>query len=102
MSFLAIAVPAEAAFPVIAQAFANYARPLLGLSALVTLLLIFKPLVLGILRAAWLTIKPRQSLEQRNSRRKLLGVLMLNRMASEYEKSQPNLASELRLLAGRG
>lgn len=101
MSFLAIAVPAEAAFP-FAQAFASYARPLLGFSALMTLLLIFKPLVLGLLRAAWLTIKPRQSLEQRNSRRKLLGVLMLNRMAKEYEYSQPNLASELRLLAGRG
>ena len=101
MSFLAIAFPAQAAVPV-AQAFSVYARPLLGLSALVTLLMIFKPLVLGLIRAAWLTIKPRQSLEQRNSRRKLLGVLMLNRMANEYERSQPNLASELRLLAGRG
>ena len=92
MSFLVATFPAQVAV---------YARPLLGLSALVTLLLIFKPLVLGLMRAAWLTIKPRQSLEQRNSRRKLLGVLMLNRMAKEYENSQPNLAAELRLLAGR-
>jgi hypothetical protein len=101
MSFLAIAFPAQAAVPV-AQTFVNYARPFLGLSALITLLMIFKPLVLGIIRAAWLTIKPRQSLEQRNARRKLFGVMMLNRMANEYDRSQPNLAAELRLLAGRG
>ena len=100
MSLLAIASPAQA-IPV-AQAFTIYARPFLGLSALVTLLMIFKPLVLGMIRAAWLALKPRKSLEQRNSRSKLLGVLMLNRMANEYDKSQPNLASELRLLAGRG
>ncbi len=101
MSFLTIAYPAQAAFPV-AQTLATYARPLLGLSALVTLLMIFKPMLLGLLRAAWLVIKPRRSLEQRNADSKFQGVLMLNRMAEDLDCIQPSLAAELRLLASRG
>lgn len=93
MSFLMSAVPV--------QMVSTYARPLLGLGAIVTFLMIFKPLMLGLARAAWLAIKPRQSLEQRHLQRKLFGVLMLNRLATEYERSQPNLAAEMRLLAGR-
>lgn len=100
MSFLMTAVPLQAAAP-FAQAVSAFARPTLGLSAVATFLMIFKPLLSGVLRAAWIAIKPRQSLEQRASRRKLSGVLMLNRLANEYEKSQPNLAAELRFLAGR-
>lgn len=101
MSFMAIAFPAEVAVPY-AQSFATYARPLFGLGALVTLLMIFKPMVLGLFRAALLAVKPRRTLEQRNIRRKLQGVLMLNRMANELDCSQPSLAAELRLLASRG
>ena len=98
MSFLAIAFPAQAA----AQTAVTYARPLLGLGALVTLFMIFKPMVLGVLHAAWLAVKPHESLEQRNIRSKLEGVLMLNRMARELDCIQPSLAAELRLLASRG
>lgn len=101
MSFMAIAFPAQVAVPV-AQTFANYARPLLGLGIFATLLMIFKPLVLGVFRAALLAVKPRRSLEQRNLRSKLQGVLMLNRMANEMDSSQPSLAAELRMLASRG
>jgi hypothetical protein len=69
---------------------------------LATLLLIFKPLAIGLLRAALLVLKPRQSLEQRSALSKLRGAIALNRMAREMENIQPNLAAELRMLAGRG
>ena len=101
MSFMTIAFPAQAAVPV-AQTFVTYARPLLGLGALITLLMVFKPLVFGLFRAAVVAVKPRPTLEQRNFRSKLQGVLMLNRMANELDCSQPSLAAELRLLAARG
>lgn len=93
MSYLLSIVPAQVMLP--------YARPFLGFGALVAILMVFKPLVLGLLRAAWLTIKPRQSLEQRMLQRKLRGMSMLERLATKYETSQPNLAAEMRVLAGR-
>jgi hypothetical protein len=93
MSYLLSIVPA--------QVMTTYARPFLGLGALLAILMVFKPLVLGLLRAAWLTIKPRQSLEQRMLQRKLRGMSMLERLATKFEASQPNLAAELRVLAGR-
>lgn len=104
MTFLTIAFPVETAVPV-AQAFAAAAasaiRPLLGLGVFATLLMIFKPLVVGVLRAALLVLKPRESIEQRTVRSRLRGVLTLNNMANELESSQPNVASELRALASR-
>eukprot|EP01037_Dinobryon_pediforme_P035244 gene35244-41553_t len=42
-------------------------RPLLGLGMVMTLLMVFKPLVVGILRAALVLVVPRKSLEQRVS-----------------------------------
>ena len=100
MSILAIAFPAEAAVPV-AQAFVNAARPLIGLGILATLLLLFKPLIVGMLRAALLVVSPRKSLQERKAHNNMQGALMLNRMARELDSSQPSLAAELRLLAGR-
>ena len=67
-----------------------------------TLVFVFKPLAIGLLRAALLVLKPRQSLRQSRRRNNLRGVLMLNRMANELDRTQPNLAAELRLLASRG
>lgn len=101
MSILAIAFPSEVAVPV-AQAFVGVARPLIGLGIFATLLMLFKPLIAGMLRAALLIISPRKSLEQRKADNNLQGVLMLNRMARELDSSQPSLAAELRLLAARG
>ncbi|MFL9927148.1 hypothetical protein PQR62_22940 [Herbaspirillum lusitanum] len=104
MSILAIAFPAEAAIP-LAQSLigttAAFVRPVLGLGALFTLLMVFKPLVIGVLRAALLLVKPRKSLEQRIAQHKFSGVMMLNRMANQYSHSQPNFAAELRSLAAR-
>jgi hypothetical protein len=105
MSILSIAFPASVAIPA-AETFVattvTMARPLLGLSAVAVLAVIFKPLLIGLLRAALLVLKPRQSLEERELRRTRKGVLMLNRMARDLNDTQPGLAAELRWLASRG
>ncbi|HZW14010.1 MAG TPA: hypothetical protein VFF81_12575 [Noviherbaspirillum sp.] len=104
MSILTVAFPAEAALPAF-QVFAanalSIARPLLGLGILAALLVVFKPLLIGVLRAALLVIRPRKSLEERSSRRMLESVLLMNRMARDVEGSHPSLAAELRSIASR-
>jgi len=89
----------------ILQAFAGpaaaMARPLVGLGALATFFVMFRPLVMGVFQAIRFTFSPRLTLEERNSRRTLQGVLMLNRMARDIEQFEPNQAAELRQLAGR-
>lgn len=72
------------------------------MSLFATLLLIFKPLLKGLLQAAILVLAPRKTLEERRFAAKLRGIAMLHRMASSYDHSQPNLAAELRQLASRG
>jgi hypothetical protein len=102
MSFLALAFPVEAAVPVaqsLIGAGAALVRPLLGLGVLATLFMVFKPLVMGILRAALVLVVPRKSLEQRVRQHRFNGVKMLNRMANDYSRSQPSFAAELRNLA---
>lgn len=94
MSILSIAIPAEAA--------ASAVRPLIGLGIFAAVLIVFKPLIAGMLRAALLVITPRNQLEESKAHEKYQGILMLNRMAREYESTQPNLAAELRSLASRG
>jgi hypothetical protein len=101
MSILAIAFPFEAAVSVAGVAI-GAARPLLGLSLFATLLLLFKPLLKGLLQAGLLLLSPRKSLEERRLVQKVRSAKLLNRMASSYEASQPNLAAELRQLASRG
>ena len=104
MSVLALAFPVEAAIPVAQSLIGTslaFVRPLLGLGVLVTLFMIFKPLVMGILRAAMLLVVPRKTLEQRVLQHRFNGVKLLNRMASDYSRSQPNFAAELRNLAAR-
>lgn len=107
MTFLATTFPLQAAVPMM-QTIVSAVRPMLGLGLLIglglvaTLLTVFRPLLLGVVRAALILFKPRLSLEERRSRRLIRGVLMLNRLANEYDASQPNLAGELRNLASRG
>jgi hypothetical protein len=100
MSFLSIMFPLEAAVSFAGVA-AGAARPLLGVSLFATLLLVFKPLLKGLLQAAILMMAPRKSLEERRYAEKLRGIAMLNSMARDYERSQPNLAAELRQIASR-
>lgn len=104
MSIFALAFPLQSAIPVayaVAGFIANIARPVLGLSLAVTLLMIFKPLVIGFLRAGLLVLQPRLSRADRTARRTLRSVIMLNRMANELDSTQPSLAAEMRLLACR-
>ncbi len=105
MSILSIAFPAEAAIPVantVIRVAASLARPLIGVGIFATLLLMFKPLIAGILQAALLVISPRKSLTERKARNSVKGAMMLNRMARDLDGSQPSLAAELRSLASRG
>ncbi|WP_019139968.1 hypothetical protein [Noviherbaspirillum massiliense] len=109
MTILTIAFPVQAAIPVaetVIGSAASMARPALGLGALVAVLMMFKPLLLGLVRAAVLVVKPRQTAqqraEQRAARRALRDAKKLHRMAAEVERLQPNLAAELRFLASRG
>ena len=97
MSVLSLAFPVEA---IAANALA-VARPLLGLGVLAALMVVFKPLLVGMLRAALLLIKPRKSLEERSQRSMQQGVLMLNRMARDFDSVHPSLANELRAIASR-
>lgn len=97
MSVLSIAFPVEA----IAANVLTVARPLLGLGLLAALMVVFKPLLVGLLRAALLAIRPRKSLEERSARSMLQSVLMLNRMARDLDHVQPSLANELRAIASR-
>lgn len=97
MSVLSIAFPVEA---FAANALA-VARPLLGLGVLAALMVVFKPLLVGLLRAALLVIKPRKSLEERSQRSMLQSVMMLNRMARDLDRVEPSLANELRAIASR-
>lgn len=104
MSFLNLAFPAETAIPfaqTLIGLLAAYMRPALGLGALVTFLMVFKPLIMGLAQAAVLVFKPRKSLEQRILAHKFSGKRMLNRMANEYSMTQPNFAAELRNMAAR-
>ncbi len=104
MSLLSAAFPLQAALPaaeVIAGSAMAVARPALGLGVLAVFALMFKPLLIGLLRAALLVVKPRQSIEQRIARRNMKDLLLLNRLAHEVEACQPNLAVELRNLAAR-
>ncbi|MGH8806913.1 MAG: hypothetical protein ACREX0_03410 [Noviherbaspirillum sp.] len=98
MSVLSLAFPVE----VLAANAITVARPLLGLGVVAALLVVFKPLLVGLLRAALLVIKPRQSLEERSALARLRGIMMINRMARDLDASQPSLANELRAIASRG
>jgi hypothetical protein len=103
MSLLSFALPAETALfdvPFLLSTAIAAVRPLLGLGATAALAMYFKPLLSGILRAALLLIKPRKSFEQRVAQNQIIGRKLARRMANDQAGSQPNLAAELRGLAG--
>lgn len=104
MSILMLAYPLQSALPIVrnvAGSMIGAARPLFGLGMLVTLLMVFKPLLVGVLRAALMLLTPGKSSERRMQRAHLRDTVMLHRMANELGNSQPNLAAELRGFASR-
>ena len=105
MSFLTTAFPVASALPVsqiAISAFAGAARPLLGLGILATMLLVFKPMLSGMLRAAVLLISPKKSREEKTGLRNLRNMLTIRRIANELDGTSPNMAAELRAMAARG
>lgn len=104
MMFLNIAFPAGSALSVAQFAISGLAaaaRPLLGLGILATMLLVFRPILSGLLRATWLSIFPKLSREERAARRTLRTAMTLNRIARDTDACSPAMAAELRAMAGR-
>jgi len=104
MNFLNIAFPASSALPVAEVAIATLiasARSLLGMGILVTMAIVFKPLLAGVLRAAKLAVFPNKTREQKSALRNLRNMLTVRRIANDLEHSSPNMAAELRALASR-
>ncbi|MES2535537.1 MAG: hypothetical protein V4632_06650 [Pseudomonadota bacterium] len=83
------------------MSFLSIGFPVISAGVFATLLVVFKPIITGMLRAALLIISPRKSLNERNMRSRLQGVLMLNRLARDMDASQPGLAAEFRYFASR-
>jgi hypothetical protein len=75
-------------------------QAVLGLLLVLSLLLLFKPLLLGVVRALALAIHPKPTREERAQRRKMRDALLLSRMLNSSEVD-PSHAAELRALAAR-
>lgn len=77
--------------------------PLLGLllrsSLAALLLLVFRPLLVGLLRAALLVVRPRLSRDERAARARMRDRRVLERMIAS--SSGPSHAAELRAMAAR-
>lgn len=104
MSILTFAYPVQSVLPLVrtsAGVVLGAARPLFGLGVVVTFLMVFKPMLSGLLRAALMIVTPRPRSATRMQRAHLRDTLMLNRMANELGDSQPSLAAELRGFASR-
>ncbi|MCH8621498.1 hypothetical protein [Undibacterium sp. TS12] len=105
MSFLTIAFPVANALPVsqiAISAVVGAARPLLGLGILATMLIVFKPMLVGMLRAALLVISPKKTREEKTAGRNLRNMLAIHRIANDLDGTSPNMAAELRAMAARG
>ena len=96
MSFLSFAFPvAEMA----AGSLASAGRPLLGAGALLAFAMVFRPLLIGLLRAGLLILKPRKSFNERIAEIRVSSLLHMNGLARGYEASHPSLATEMRFFA---
>jgi hypothetical protein len=105
MSFLNIAFPVASAMPVAEVALSSIissARPLLGIGILATMLIVFKPIIVGMLRAALLVLQPKLTRDEKSAKRNLRNVLTIRRIANDLDNSSPSMAAELRALAARG
>ncbi|MGV3654518.1 MAG: hypothetical protein ACO1N5_09880 [Noviherbaspirillum sp.] len=76
-------------------------RSLFGIGAAAIFLVVFRPLLAGLLRAGLLVLSPRQPRKERQARELARGARMLESMARRTACSQPNLAAEMRAIAAR-
>jgi hypothetical protein len=100
-SILFLVEPLESAVPAAEDALALAAlmlRTAGGLGALIAMLMLFRPLLIGVWHAAVITVKPRLSLQQRLARQRYQSTSMLNHV-DENNISPPDLASESHNLA---
>lgn len=75
-------------------------QAVLGAVLALFLVLLFKPLLLGVARALALLVSPKYSREERAQRRKMRDAQVLSRMLNSMEVA-PSHAAELRALAAR-
>ena len=104
MYILSLAIPAQIAAPAVkflASNAVSVARPALGLGIIAALLLVFKPLLTGLLRAALFVVKPRALLEEHSAQVCAQSAVMFDGMARQQE-GRPGFTPELHFLASRG
>ena len=87
--------------PVLDLSLLNAVQIVLAAIVIAALLVLFKPLLLGLGRAFVLLVKPRPSKEERLARRQMRDAMMLNRMVNAMDGASPSHAAELRALASR-
>lgn len=73
---------------------------ILSLFAIATVVVFFKPLLLGLGKAALLVVKPRLTKEEREARAKLRNTRIMQGVINS--SSCPSHAAELRAMAARG
>lgn len=72
----------------------------IGSVSLAALLVLFKPLLRGLARAALLVVKPKLSKEERLHRRQMRDAMMFKRMLNSLDGA-PSHVAELRAMAAR-
>ncbi|MBY0555682.1 MAG: hypothetical protein K2P77_00595 [Burkholderiaceae bacterium] len=72
----------------------------LASGAVCALLVVFKPLLTGLVRAAMLVVKPKLSKEELLQRRQMRDAMLLKRMLNSME-GEPSHVAELRAIASR-
>lgn len=72
----------------------------LASGAVCALLVVFKPLLTGLVRAALLVVKPKLSKEELLQRRQMRDAMLLKRMLNSME-GEPSHVAELRAIASR-
>ena len=97
MSIIISTVQAALA-PVLDVSILGALQTLLGMTFSVALLVLFKPLLLGIARALLLLVKPRLSKEQRLAKRQMKDTMMVKRMLQAMDGSASSQAADLRAL----
>ncbi len=84
--------------PVLDVSILGAIQALLGMTFCVALLVLFKPLLLGIGRAMVLVVKPRLSKEQRLAQRQMKDAMIVKRMLQTMDGSASSQAADLRAL----
>ena len=77
-----------------------FVRGFLGLAALTALVMLFRPLLLGIARALVLVVRPHRTRDEKAARRQMRDAQLFQRMINASQG--PNDATELRAMAARG